>query len=75
VRVQRPLASTLTEIYQEACAGSTMDKGPPLIRFELRQRAFPQVLGAQALRVVGLIERTGPTKSWQRICIRPRGSQ
>jgi len=31
--------------------GSTMDKGPPLIRFELRQRAFPQALGAQAPRV------------------------
>jgi len=46
--VQRQLTSAVTEIYQDACVGSSLENGTTVLQFALRQSAFHQELGTQA---------------------------
>jgi hypothetical protein len=48
VTVQRPFESAVTERYQDACVGSSIENGATIIKFDLRQRDFQQELGATA---------------------------
>jgi hypothetical protein len=48
ITVQRQFTSAVTEIYQDACVGSSIDNGTTFIPFELRQHDFHQELGTQA---------------------------
>jgi hypothetical protein len=48
VTVQMPFASAVTERYQDAFVGSSMENGTTIITFDLRQHDFQQELGTQA---------------------------
>jgi hypothetical protein len=48
VTVQMQFASAVTEIYQDAFVGSSMENGTTIITFDLRQHDFQQELGTQA---------------------------
>jgi hypothetical protein len=48
VTVQMQLASAITELYQDAFVGSSMENGTTIIQFDLRQHDFPQALGTKA---------------------------
>ena len=48
VTVQMQFASAVTEIYQDAFVGSSMENGTTIIQFDLRQHNFHQELGTQA---------------------------
>ena len=48
VTVQMQFASAVTEIYQDAFVGSSIENGATIITFDLRQRDFQQELGATA---------------------------
>jgi hypothetical protein len=46
VTVQMQFESAVTEMYQDAFMGSSIENGATIITFDLRQRDFPQELGA-----------------------------
>src|SRR5712691_12676325 len=46
--VQRQCTSAVTEIYQDAFVGSSMENGTTVIQFDLRQHDFHQALGTKA---------------------------
>jgi hypothetical protein len=48
VTVQRQFESVVTEIYQDAFVGSSIENGTTIIQFDLRKHNFHQVLGTQA---------------------------
>ena len=48
VTVQMPLTSAVTEMYQDAFVGSSMENGTTMIMFDLRQHDFHQELGTKA---------------------------
>src|SRR2546425_3216512 len=48
ITVQRQLTSAVTEIYQDACVGSSLENGTTVIQFDLRQHNFQQELGTKA---------------------------
>src|SRR6266699_1432212 len=48
ITVQRQLTSAVTEIYQDACVGSSLENGTTVIQFDLRQHDFQQELGTKA---------------------------
>ena len=48
VTVQRPFASAVTELYEDALVGSSMENGTTIIMFDLRHHDFHQELGTQA---------------------------
>jgi hypothetical protein len=48
VTVQMQFESAVTEMYQDACVGSSIENGATIIKFDLRQRDFQQELGATA---------------------------
>ena len=48
VTVQRQFESAVTEMYQDAFVGSSIENGATIIKFDLRQRDFQQELGATA---------------------------
>ena len=48
VTVQMQFTSAVTEMYQEAFVGSSMEHGTTLIMFDLRKHDFAQALGTQA---------------------------
>src|SRR6266481_4637844 len=48
VTVQMQFASAVTELYQDAFVGSSMENGTTIIPFDLRQHDFHQELGTQA---------------------------
>ena len=48
VTVQRQFASVVTEIYQDAFVGSSIENGTTVIQFDLRRHNFHQELGTQA---------------------------
>jgi len=48
VTVQMQFESVVTEIYQDAFVGSSIENGTTIIQFDLRQHNFHQVLGTQA---------------------------
>lgn len=45
VTVQMQFESVVTEMYQDAFIGSSIEKGTTIIPFDLRQLAFPRALG------------------------------
>src|SRR5919206_3200754 len=49
VTVQMQFASAVTEIYQDAFVGSSIENGATIIVFDLRQRDFQQELGATSM--------------------------
>src|SRR2546423_12357463 len=48
VTVQMQFTSAVTEIYEDAFVGSSMENGTTIIMFDLRQHDFHQELGTQA---------------------------
>jgi hypothetical protein len=48
VTVQRQCESVVTEIYQDACVGSSIENGTTIIPFDLRKHNFQQAWGTQA---------------------------
>ena len=46
VTVQMQFESAVTEMYQDAFMGSSIENGATIITFDLRQRNFQQELGA-----------------------------
>src|SRR2546430_14892864 len=48
ITVQMRFASAVTEIYQDAFVGSSIENGMTMITFDLRQYDFQQELGTQA---------------------------
>ena len=48
VTVQMQFESVVTEIYQDAFVGSSIDNGTTIIQFDLRKHNFQQELGTQA---------------------------
>ncbi|HEX5942859.1 MAG TPA: transposase [Anaerolineales bacterium] len=48
VTVQMQFTSAVTEMYQDAFVGSSMENGTTIITFDLRQHDFQQELGTQA---------------------------
>src|SRR5207302_4174729 len=46
VTVQMQFESAVTEMYQDAFVGSSIENGATIIKFDLRQRDFQQELGA-----------------------------
>ena len=48
VTVQMQFASAVTELYEDAFVGSSMENGTTIITFDLRQHDFQQELGTQA---------------------------
>ena len=48
VTVQMQFESVVTEIYQDAFVGSSIDNGTTVIQFDLRRHNFQQELGTQA---------------------------
>ena len=48
ITVQMQFASAVTERYQDAFVGSSMENGVTMITFDLRQHDFHQELGTQA---------------------------
>jgi len=48
VTVQRQFASVVTEIYQDAFVGSSIEHGTTVIQCDLRRHHFHQELGTQA---------------------------
>ena len=46
VTVQMQFESAVTEMYQDAFVGSSIENGATIIKFALRQRDFHQELGA-----------------------------
>jgi hypothetical protein len=49
VTVQRPCASAVTELYEDALIGSSIENGPTIIQFDLRTLDFQRVLGTTAM--------------------------
>jgi len=45
VTVQMQFASAVTELYQDAFVGSSMENGTTIIQFDLRKHDFHQELG------------------------------
>ena len=50
VTVQRQFEAAVTEMYQAACGGSSIENGTPLSRVALRQRHLQRELGTPAER-------------------------
>ena len=48
VTIQMQFASAVTELYEDAFVGSSMENGTTIITFDLRQHDFHQELGTQA---------------------------
>jgi hypothetical protein len=48
VTVQMQFESVVTEIYQDAFVGSSIEHGTTVIQFDLRRHNFQQELGTQA---------------------------
>src|SRR2546422_6850043 len=48
VTVQMQFASVVTEIYQDAFVGSSIENGTTVLQFDLRRHNFHQELGTQA---------------------------
>jgi hypothetical protein len=48
VTVQMQFASAVTELYQDAFVGSSMENGTTIIQFDLRKQDFHQELGTKA---------------------------
>jgi hypothetical protein len=48
VTVPMQFESAVTEMYQDAFVGSSMEHGTTIIRFDLRKHDFHQALGTQA---------------------------
>ena len=48
ITVQMQFTSAVTEIYQDAFAGSSIENGTTVIQFDLRQHDFQQELGTKA---------------------------
>jgi signal transduction histidine kinase len=48
VTVQMQFESVVTEIYQDAFVGSSIENGTTIIQFDLRKHNFQQELGTQA---------------------------
>ena len=48
ITVQMQFASAVTEMYQDAFVGSSMENGTTIITFDLRQHDFQQELGTKA---------------------------
>jgi hypothetical protein len=48
ITVQMPFESAVTEMYQDAFVGSSMENGVTIITFDLRQHDFQQALGTPA---------------------------
>ena len=48
ITVQMQFTSAVTEIYQDAFVGSSIENGTTIIQFDLRQHDFHQELGTQA---------------------------
>jgi hypothetical protein len=48
ITVQMQFTSAVTEIYQDAFVGSSIENGTTVIRFDLRQHDFHQELGTKA---------------------------
>jgi hypothetical protein len=48
VTVQMQFESVVTEIYQDAFVGSSIENGTTIIQFDLRKHNFHQELGTQA---------------------------
>jgi hypothetical protein len=48
VTVQMQFESAVTEMYQDAFVGSSIENGATIITFDLRQHNFQQELGATA---------------------------
>src|SRR5712692_3783210 len=48
ITIQMQFTSAVTEIYQDAFVGSSMENGTTIITFDLRQHDFQQELGTQA---------------------------
>src|SRR5713101_8947456 len=48
ITVQMPFTSAVTEIYQDAFVGSSIENGTTIIQFDLRKHNFQQALGTQA---------------------------
>jgi hypothetical protein len=48
VMIQMQFASAVTEIYEDAFVGSSMENGTTMIMFDLRKHDFHQELGMQA---------------------------
>src|SRR5262245_31502971 len=48
VTVQMPFTSAVTERYQDAFVGSSIENGATIIQFDLRQHDFHDDLGTQA---------------------------
>jgi hypothetical protein len=46
--VQMPFTSAVTELYQDACVGSSMENGTTVSQFDRRQHDFHQEWGTQA---------------------------
>ena len=47
VTVQRQFASAVTELYQDAFVGSSMENGTTIIQLDLRKQDFHQELGTK----------------------------
>jgi hypothetical protein len=45
VTVQMPFESVVTEVYQDACVGSSIENGTTMIQFDLRKLDFQRALG------------------------------
>ncbi len=50
VTVQRQCESVVTEMYQDAFVGSSLENGATMITFDLRKRDFQRALGANCRR-------------------------
>ena len=48
ITVQMQFASAVTEMYQDAFVGSSIENGVTIITFDLRQHDFQQELGTPA---------------------------
>ena len=48
ITIQMQFASAVTELYEDAFVGSSMENGTTMITFDLRQHDFQQELGTQA---------------------------
>ena len=48
ITIQMQFASAVTEIYQDAFVGSSMENGTTIITFDLRKHDFQYELGTQA---------------------------
>ncbi len=48
ITIQMQFASAVTEIYQDAFVGSSMENGTTIITFDLRQHDFQYELGTKA---------------------------